>query len=84
MIFSATLSKKTKKILDVINNQKYSVRIDSKNQIPENITNFFIPIIDEERENTLIKLLHSINPFLSIIFVRTKEESRPWPYFLDY
>lgn len=76
MIFSATLSKKTKKILDMIHNQKYSIRVDAKNKIPENIKNYFIPIIDEEREETLIKLLNSINPFLSIIFVRTKEESK--------
>ena len=76
MIFSATLSKKTKKVLDVIHNQKYSVRINAKNRIPENIKNFFIPVIDEERDNILINLLHSINPFLSIIFVRTKKESK--------
>lgn len=75
MIFSATLSTKTKKVLDVIHNQKYSVRVDAKNKIPINIKNCFIPIIEDQRENILIKLLNSINPFLSIIFVRTKEES---------
>lgn len=76
MIFSATLTAKTKKILDVAHNQKYSIRVDAKNKIPENIKNYFIPIIEEERDNILIKLLNSINPFLSIIFVRTKEESK--------
>lgn len=76
MIFSATLTNNTKRILDLIHNQKYGVRIDAKNRIPENIENYFIPIIDEERENTLLKLMGIINPFLSIIFVRTKEEAK--------
>ncbi len=75
MVFSATLSAKTKKILDVAHNQKYSARIDAKNKIPVNIKNYFIPISEDQRESILIKLLNSINPFLSIIFVRTKEES---------
>lgn len=76
MIFSATLTNNTKRILDIIHNQKYGVRVDAKNRIPENIENYFIPVIDEERENTLLKLMNIINPFLSIIFVRTKEEAK--------
>lgn len=75
LIFSATLSSKTKKIIDIIHNQRYAVRVDSKNSIPENIKNFFIPIKDEEREITLYKIIKIINPYLAIIFVRTKEIS---------
>ncbi len=76
MIFSATLTNNTKRILDIIHNQKYGVRIDAKNRIPDNIENYFIPVIDEERENILVKLMNILNPFLSIIFVRTKEEAK--------
>ena len=50
MIFSATLSAKTKKILDIINNQKISVRVDSKNSLPLNIENYFFPIHNQERK----------------------------------
>lgn len=75
MIFSATLSTKTKKIIDIIHNQKYAVRVDPKNRVPENIKNYFIPILEEEREETLYKLIKILNPYLSIIFVRTRETS---------
>jgi len=81
MLFSATLSDKTKKILDIVKNQKNSVRVDSKNRLPENIKNFFIPLFDQSRDNVLLNLLKNINPFLSIIFVRTKKESI-WLYNL--
>ncbi len=75
MIFSATLSNNTKKIIDLINNQKYSVRIEAKNKIPENIENYFFPIEEGHRDTVLLKLIKNINPYLCIIFVRTKETS---------
>ena len=76
MIFSATLSAKTKKILDIVKNQKISVRVDSKNSLPQNIENYFFPIQDQDRVKFLLKIIDIISPYLSIIFVRTKEESR--------
>ena len=76
MIFSATLSAKTKRILDIVKNQKISVRVDSKNSLPQNIENYFFPIQNQERISVLLKIIDIISPFLSIIFVRTKEESR--------
>lgn len=75
MIFSATLSQKTKRMIDIIHNQKYSIRVDPKNTLPELIENYFFPITDEERINYLLKLVKSINPYLSIIFARTKDVS---------
>jgi len=79
MIFSATLSKKTKKVLDIMNNQKDAVRIDSKNHIPENIKNYFFPLGEDQRDEVLMKIIKNINPFLCLIFVRTKKES-VWLY----
>ncbi|MBN2546395.1 MAG: DEAD/DEAH box helicase [Spirochaetes bacterium] len=75
MIFSATLSSKTKKIIDIVKNQKYSARVDSKNSLPENIENYFFPVEDIHREEMLYKIISAINPYLSIIFVRTKDIS---------
>ncbi|HOJ63326.1 MAG TPA: DEAD/DEAH box helicase [Spirochaetota bacterium] len=81
MLFSATLSDNTKKIVDIVNSQKYSVRIDPKNRLPENIKNYFLPLFEQPREKALLELLKNINPFLCIIFVRTKKESI-WLYNL--
>ena len=75
MVFSATLSQKTKKILDIIHTQKYSARVNAKNMLPKKIENYFFPIKDSDREKTLLKLINNINPYLCIIFVRTKELS---------
>jgi len=75
MVFSATMSQKTKKALDLMNNQRIAIRPDAKNHIPENIKNYFVPIAeDQERIQVLIDLVSSINPYLSIIFVRTRDE----------
>ncbi len=75
MVFSATMSQKTKGILDLMHNQKYAYRPDAKNLIPENISNFFIPIKEkEERLSVLIELTKIANPYLAIIFARTRDE----------
>jgi ATP-dependent RNA helicase CshB len=79
MVFSATLSEKTKKVLDVMNNQKDTIRIDAKNVVPENIENYFIPQGDDERDKILINIIKNINPYLCLVFVRTKKESN-WLY----
>ncbi|MCG8571137.1 MAG: DEAD/DEAH box helicase, partial [Spirochaetes bacterium] len=76
MVYSATLSKKTKRLLDMMNHQNLAVRIDSANKLPENIENLFFPINDDkERDSTLLKIMNHINPYLAIIFTRTKKES---------
>jgi len=76
LVFSATLSEKTKKILDLINNQKKSIRVDAKNSLPDNIENYFFPIEDPKRAELLFKIINTINPYLAIIFTRTKVESK--------
>lgn len=75
LIFSATLSAQTKKVIDLAHYQNQASRVD-KNELPSSIENLFYPIENDlEREKTLFKLLKGINPFLSIIFTRTREES---------
>jgi superfamily II DNA/RNA helicase len=76
MIFSATLSKNTKHLLNIIHTQKYSARVDSQNTLPDNIENYFFPVTDENREKTLFKIIERINPYLAIIFARTKETGK--------
>jgi superfamily II DNA/RNA helicase len=73
LIFAATLSEKTKEKLDLIHNQKFATRVHA-NALPDSITNWFIPVEDSKREETLYNLLDVINPYLAIIFVRTKKD----------
>ena len=76
LIFSATLSSKTKEAIDLARNQKNATRVVTKNTLPVNIENVFIPIQSNEyRDKTLLKLLTIINPYVSIIFTRTRDES---------
>lgn len=76
LIFSATLSAKTKIVIDLAHNQKSAARVDPKHSLPASIENLFIPISDDlYRDKTLLKIFDLINPFLSIVFTRTKDES---------
>lgn len=73
MIFSATISEKTKKILDLTNNQKLLSTALKKKKIPDNIEHFYFPISDDERQNKIVEIANIINPYLCLIFVRTKD-----------
>jgi ATP-dependent RNA helicase DeaD len=79
LFFSATLSPKTKDIINELKNEKKLHKIESKNKLPENITNCFFPIGEKKREDVLLQIVENINPFLCLIFVRTKKESL-WVY----
>ncbi len=76
LVFSATLSPTTKKVLDLASNQKIASRIDAVNTLPADIENFFVHIGNNDvRDETVIKIINVINPYLCIIFTRTKKES---------
>ena len=80
LVFSATMSTKTKNIIAGLNPRRNSTRIDAKMKLPDNITNYFFPLKkDDERDKYLMTILKNINPYLCIIFVRTKKECT-WLY----
>lgn len=82
-IFSATLSAKTKNVIDLASRQKDASRVDPKNSLPETISNQFLPIINDSlRDESLLHILSCINPYLGIIFTRTREESNHVYQFL--
>lgn len=83
LIFSATLSAKTRNIIDLASRQKDASRVDPKNSLPETISNQFLPITsDSLRDESLLQILSCINPYLGIIFTRTREESNHVYQFL--
>ena len=76
LVFSATLSAKTRSVIDLASRQKDASRIDPKNSLPETIANQFLPLSNDSlRDEVLLQILSCINPYLGIIFTRTREES---------
>jgi len=73
LIFSATISEKTKKILDITNSKKILSNALNKKKIPDNIKHYYFPLTDDERQDRILEIVDLINPYLCIIFVRTKE-----------
>ena len=83
LVFSATLSAKTRSVIDLASRQKDASRVDPKNTLPETISNQFLPLSNDSlRDETLLQILSCINPFLGIIFTRTREESNHVYQFL--
>lgn len=76
LVFSATLSAKTRNVIDLASRQKDASRVDPKNSLPETISNQFFPLSNDSlRDEVLLQILSCINPYLGIIFTRTREES---------
>lgn len=83
LIFSATLSAKTRKVIDLASRQNDASRVDPKNSLPETISNQFLPLSNDSlRDESLLQILSCINPYLGIIFTRTREESNHVYQFL--
>ncbi len=79
LVFSATLSNRTKELLSSFKKLGKYIAVSEKIALPKNIENCLIPLEDGTKDSTLLKLMKNINPFLSLIFVRTKKESY-WVY----
>lgn len=72
LCFSATIDSKIKKLLYKITSSPIYVEIDEKNNPLNSIEQFFIPTTDRRKIDHLSLLLNEVNPFLAIIFCRTK------------
>lgn len=70
-LFSATIDSKLKKMAYRYSEQ-YDFVDESINTIPENITHEFIECTDREKFNKFVEKLKSDNPFMTIVFLRTK------------
>ncbi|OHD17245.1 MAG: hypothetical protein A2Z98_02825 [Spirochaetes bacterium GWB1_27_13] len=81
LVFSATLSPKTRNLITQLQSKKHILHFEAKNSIPKNIKNYFFPIGEGERDKFLLDILKNINPYLCLVFVRTKKESL-WLYHI--
>ena len=72
MLFSATIPKGLRNLAKKYMKEPQTIRIASDNIILEEINQIVIKTTDREKEDALIKILREENPFMAIIFCRTK------------
>ena len=72
MLFSATIPKGLRNLAKKYMKTPETIRIEADNIILEEINQIVIKTTDRQKEETLIKILREENPFMAIIFCRTK------------
>ncbi len=72
MLFSATIPKGLRNLAKKYMKEPQTVRIQKDNIILEEIDQIVIRTTDRQKEETLIKIIEEENPFMAIIFCRTK------------
>ncbi len=82
MIFSATISKGLRSFLNHYFQNIETICIEEKNLTTSNITHLMLQCKAKAKENVLLDLMKVINPYLSIIFVNTKESVDKLSQFL--
>ncbi|WP_297406721.1 DEAD/DEAH box helicase [uncultured Cetobacterium sp.] len=72
LCFSATIDTQVKKVAYKITKEALSISVKSTEDKLANIKQFLIRTTDRRKEDTLCLLLNETNPFMGIIFCRTK------------
>ena len=72
MLFSATIPKGLRNLAKKYMKEPETVRIEKDNIILEEINQIVIKTTDRQKEETLMNILREENPFMAIIFCRTK------------
>lgn len=72
LCFSATINAKVKKLAYKTMTNPVVLQVDNETVIHENINQLVIETTDRKKQSALCQLLNEDNPFMSIIFCRTK------------
>lgn len=72
MLYSATIPKGLRNLAKKYMKDPETIRIESDNVILEEINQIVIKTTDRQKEEALINILKEENPFMAIIFCRTK------------
>lgn len=75
MLFSATMSKGIKVLASQYLKNPVHVHIQRKNITLDEIRQFVIQTTDREKQDSLVKIIEEENPFMAIIFCRTKRRT---------
>ncbi len=73
MVFSATIPEKIRPFLRKYMNKPSEIFIKPKELSSLNIEHIFIPIKSKSREDVLLSLVKTINPYIALIFCNRKE-----------
>jgi len=73
LVFSATIPEKLRPFLKKYMENPKFVEVKPNQKVAENIEHILIPIKSRNKDQLLIDLLNSINPYLCVIFVNTKK-----------
>ena len=73
MVFSATIPEKIRPFLRKYMNKPTEIFIKPKELSSLNIEHIFIPIKSKSREDVLLSLVKTINPYIALIFCNRKE-----------
>lgn len=74
MVFSATIPEKLKPFLRKYMNKPDEIYIKPKELSSLNIEHVFLPMKSKNRDDVLLNLLKTINPYVGIIFCNKKEQ----------
>ncbi len=83
LIFSATIPQSLRHFLNKYLDNVKTITIQEKNFTAANIEHLMLQCKTRNKEEVLLELLHIINPYLTIIFVNTKEEVDRLALFLS-
>lgn len=72
LCFSATISSQVKKLAYKITKKPQIIKIEKREVILKNIEQYLIETTDRRKQDALCQMLNKENPFLAIIFCRTK------------
>lgn len=72
LCFSATIDSQVKKLVYRFTNEPLNIAIENKKDKLENIKQYVVKTTDRRKLNHLCELLNNKNPFMGIIFCRTK------------
>ncbi|KFZ26154.1 MAG: DEAD-box ATP-dependent RNA helicase CshB [Candidatus Izimaplasma bacterium HR2] len=73
MVFSATIPEKIRPFLRKYMNKPTEIFIKPKELSSLNIEHIFIPIKSKSREDVLLSLVKTINPYIALVFCNRKE-----------
>ena len=72
MCFSATMNPQVKKLAYKVTKEAKLVIIDKKENLLKNVTQFVVDTSDKRKVDALCHVMNENNPFMAIIFCRTK------------
>ncbi len=83
LCFSATISTQVKKLAYKITKDPQVIKIEKQEVILNNIEQYLIETTDRRKQDALCQIMNRDNPFLAIIFCRTKRRVDKLEYDLD-